>query len=72
MAMEFNLSFLFGSQTAACQKQSSGAGDWICAKCGSKWRDSIHGEGWLPFACSEYKKLADAMEGTTSERATAA
>jgi hypothetical protein len=68
--MEF-LFHLFPDQPAPCQKQSSGVGDWICPKCGGKWRDSIHGEGWLPFACPEYDKRAETRESATSEPATA-
>jgi len=69
--MEF-LFQIFAGQTAPCQKQGSGVGDWICAKCESKWRDSILGEGWLPFACPEHDKRAETRESATVERATAA
>jgi hypothetical protein len=69
--MEF-LFQLFATQIAACQKEGSGAGDWICAKCASKWRDSIHGEGWLPVGCLANDKRAETRERTTSQPATAA
>jgi hypothetical protein len=57
--MGFKLSRIFSSIDDSCLKQAVDRGEWICSMCGSKWSDASHGEGWLPFACPEYKTRAE-------------